>query len=87
MGDAAEGLVDADSRLQERIEEREQERKRRPLPVRDPEKVRQLESFRLAKAELMRQFDLTQHAVRREQIGKALAELDRRIEETLRRSA
>ncbi len=87
MGDAAEGLVDADSRLQERIEEREQERKRRPLPVRDPEKVRQLESFRLAKAELQRQLDLTQHAVRREQIAKALAELDRRIAETLRRTA
>ncbi len=87
MGDAAEGLVDANSRLQERIDEREQERKRRPMPVKDPERVRKLESFRLAKAELQRQLDATQHAVRREQIGQALAELDRRIEEAMRPSA
>ncbi len=87
MGDAAEGLVDADSRLQERIDEREQERTRRVAPVRDPERVRKLESFRLAKAELQRQLDRTSHAVRREQINQALAELDRRIEETMRLTA
>jgi len=81
MGDAGEGLVDADARIQERIEEREQERRRRPLPVKDPDRQRTLESLRLAKTELQRQLAATTHAVRREQIQQALAELDRRMGE------
>ena len=51
MGDAGEGLIDQDSRIQERMEELE----------------RQLES--------------TTHERRRDSIGQAMAELDRRIEE------
>ena len=50
MGDSGEGLVDADARIQERIEERESERKRRGAaqPAINPDKVRELESLRLA---------------------------------------
>jgi hypothetical protein len=81
MGDAAEGLIDADSRIQERMEELEQARRstrRRDVLV-DPEKARQLESCRLARTELERQMALTTHPARREQITSAVAELDRRI--------
>jgi len=81
MGDAGEGLVDADARIQERLEEHEQERRRRLLPVKDPDRQRTLESLRLAKTELQQQFAATIHAVRREQIQQALAELDRRMGE------
>jgi hypothetical protein len=46
MGDAGEGLVDAESRLAERMEEREDEKKkaRQIAKSGDPERVRQLES-------------------------------------------
>jgi glutathione S-transferase len=81
MGDAGEGLVDADARIQQRLEEHEQERRRRLLPVKDPDRQRTLESLRLAKTELQQQFAATIHAVRREQIQQALAELDRRMGE------
>jgi hypothetical protein len=81
MGDSGEGLVDADARIQERIEERESERKRRGAagPPSDPEKVRELESLRLAKAELERQAAATAHPVRRQQIQAAIAEIEKRI--------
>ena len=83
MGDSGEGLVDADARIQERIEERESERRRRGgsrAPV-DPERVRQLESLRLAKAELERQAEATVHPVRKQQIQAAIAELEKRLSE------
>jgi len=80
MGDGAEGLVDAQSRIQDRIDELEQQAaRRRVVVIRDPERHRQLESLRLARAELARQAAATAHEVRREQIALALAELDRRI--------
>lgn len=81
MGDAGEGLVDAESRLAERMEEREEEKKRAKLRARpiDPEQVRQRESIRLAKAELERQLTLTTNQARKQQLSQALAELDRRI--------
>jgi hypothetical protein len=81
MGDSAEGLVDAESRIQDRLEEREQQKRRRQAPVADPDRFRRLESLRLAKTELERQLARTIHAVRREQITQALAELGRRIAE------
>ena len=50
MGDAGEGLIDQDSRIQERMEELERERAtRRAKDTRDPEQVRALESLRLAR--------------------------------------
>ena len=81
MGDAGEGLVDAESRLAERMDEREQERRRARLTGKgvDPERARQLESNRLAKAEMERQLTLTTHEGRKGQITQAIAELNRRI--------
>ena len=81
MGDSGEGLVDADARIQEQMEEREAERRRRSSgqPKVDPEKVRQVESLRLAKAELERQSGATTHPVRKQQIQAAIAEIDKRL--------
>jgi hypothetical protein len=81
MGDAGEGLVDAESRLQERLDEL-QPRKKASGPRPNPDRVRTLESYRLAKAELERQLAATSHEVRRKQIGLAIVELDRRMAET-----
>jgi hypothetical protein len=79
MGDAGEGLVDNQARIQERLEEIERERsERRVAELRDPETQRALESLRLARAELVRQRDATTHARGRATIDKALAEIDRR---------
>jgi hypothetical protein len=83
MGDAGEGLIDQDSRIQERMEELERERAKAQLrDVRDPERMRALESLRLARTELERQLASTAHERRRDSIGQAMAELDRRIAAT-----
>ena len=81
MGDAGEGLVDAESRLAERMEEREQEKRQARMgPVTtDPERVRETESLRLAQTEMQRQLDLTTSEVRRQQLSQALGELDKRL--------
>ena len=86
MGDAGEGLVDAESRLAERMEEREQEKRKARQGVKsgDPERARQLESCRLARTEMQRQLDLTTHQARKQQLGQAIAELDRRIAQLLK---
>lgn len=83
MGDAGEGLIDADARLQERMDELEQERRRARKGTLhgDPEKARQLESTRLARTELQRQLDATAHDARKQQLTHAIAELDKRITE------
>ena len=83
MGDAGEGLVDAESRLAERMEEREQEKRKAKQAGKggDPEKQRQLESFRLARTEMERQLEATTHDARKQQLQQAIAELDRRIKE------
>ncbi len=81
MGDAGEGLVDAESRLAERMDELEEEKKQARQAVKsgDPERTRQLESCRLARTEMQRQLELATHQVRKQQLGQAIAELDRRI--------
>ena len=83
MGDAGEGLVDAESRLAERMEEREQEKRRARQAGKggDPERMRQIESLRLAKTEMQRQLDVATHAARKQQLQEAVAELDRRLKE------
>ena len=83
MGDAGEGLVDAESRLAERMEEREQEKRKARQAGKggDPERASQLESLRLARTEMQRQLEVTTHATRKQQLGQAIAELDRRIKE------
>ncbi|MGH9350325.1 MAG: hypothetical protein ACRD26_24005 [Vicinamibacterales bacterium] len=81
MGDAGEGLIDVDARLQERMDELEQERRKakQGLPPGDPEKRRQIESHRLARTELQRQLERTTHQARKLQLTQAIAELDKRI--------
>jgi hypothetical protein len=82
MGDAGEGLIDQDSRIQERMEDLERERAARRGPgVRDPELVYTLESLRLARTELEGQLAATSHERRRAQITQAIAEIDRRVAE------
>jgi len=83
MGDAGEGLIDAEARLQERMDELEESRKvaKDRGPKVDPEHARQVESLRLARIELQRQLDVTTHAARRDQIGQAVAEIERRMAE------
>ena len=84
MGDAGEGLIDAEARIQERMEELERERTRQNHGkiVRDPEKVHALESLRLARTELDRQLVATANERRRAQIAQAIEEINRRMEET-----
>ena len=81
MGDAGEGLIDADARIQERMDELERERKNRgrQAPV-NPERVRERESLRLARTELQRQLEATTNDVRKKQLRQAIAELEKRID-------
>jgi hypothetical protein len=83
MGDAGEGLIDADARIQERMEELERERSQKhSKAVRvDPEHARALESLRLARTELDRQLTATTHERRRAQLADAIKEVERRIVE------
>ena len=82
MGDVGEGLIDQDSRIQERMEELERERAtRRVGSVRDPELARALESLRLARTELEAQLTATTHERRRAQIAQAIEEIARRMAE------
>ena len=82
MGDSGEGLVDAESRIQERIEELQLSREQARKPkVGNPEQVRQLESLKLAYKELSRQFDVASHAARRNQLVTAMADIERRMAE------
>ena len=80
MGDSGEGLVDAEARIHERMEELERARaeKRDPAP-RDPGVSQAVESLRLARLEMTRQLEETTHDRRRAQIEQAIAEIDRRL--------
>lgn len=81
MGDAGEGLVDAEARIQERMEELVAERQRRAggAPKVDPEKVRQVESLKLARLNLEKQAEAATHPVRKQQIQLSIAEIDKRL--------
>jgi len=88
MGDAGEGLIDAESRIQERLEEIERERStKQGRAIRDPELLRVVESLRLARTELQRQLVATPHERRKAQIAQAMAEIDRRMAEASARLA
>ena len=81
MGDSGEGLIDQDSRIQERMEELARARaERSAAEVKDPEAVRELESLRLARTELERQLESTSHDRRRAQLTQAIADVDKRSE-------
>jgi len=81
MSDSGEGLVDASTRLAERMEEMEEDRRRARVtgPRIDPEKARALESLRLAKADTQRQLKVISHEARRQQLTSALVEIERRL--------
>jgi hypothetical protein len=80
MGDSGEGLIDAEARIQERLDEVAEARGRRHEPdTRDPVQVRTLESLRLARTDLERQLAGTTHERRKALIAQALAEVDRQI--------
>lgn len=80
MGDSGEGLVDAESRIQERQEELErQRRERREVKTASPEQSREIESLKLARIELARQLEHTTDERRRTSLTQALGEIDRRI--------
>ena len=79
MGDSGEGLIDAESRIQERMDELARAKAERgAAEIRDPDAARELESIRLARTALTRQLEETTHERRRAQITQALAELDKR---------
>ena len=82
MGDAGEGLIDAESRIQERMEELERERAERNMgELRDPEAQRAVESLKLARKEFERQLAGATHEHRRAQLTQALAEVERQLAE------
>jgi hypothetical protein len=81
MGDSGEGLVDASSRIQERMEEIQDSRRmaKQGGSSLNPETMRALESLRLAKIDLERQLSTTVHEARRLHLQNALTEIDRRM--------
>jgi hypothetical protein len=79
LGDAGEGLIDAEDRFQQWVAEREQQKQRKGVASADPERERKLNSLRLAKAELERQRAVTQSPIRQKQIVQALADLEIQI--------
>jgi hypothetical protein len=82
MGDAGEGLVDAEAKAAERMAEREQESRRREdraAATLNPEHDRMVRSLQLARAELTRQAEATQNERRKEQIRQALADIETKL--------
>ena len=80
MGDAGEGLIDADSRIQERMDELARQREERNnAEARNPEAVRELESLRLARKAMSAQLEAATHPRLKTQLTQGLAELDKRI--------
>ena len=80
MGDAGEGLIDAESRIQERMEELARERaERRAAGPGAPETLQAIASLTLARVDLERQRASTSHEGRRKGIDQAIGEINRRI--------
>lgn len=81
MGDAGEGLIDQDARIQELADEREAARRERRSPKApvDPVKNAEMTSLNLGLAELRRQFEATDHPVRRKQLQAAITDVERRL--------
>lgn len=80
MGDAGEALIDAESRIQERMEELARERAERRDKEGPRVELRQaVESLRLARLDLERQRAATTHEGRRTGLTQAIAEVDRRL--------
>ena len=63
MGDSGEGLIDNEARIQERMEELQQNRQRarKPATNKNPELARQLQSLQLARTETVRALERATH--------------------------
>ena len=81
MGDAGEGLVDAEARIQERMEQLEADKKKNAAgaPKIDPEKAREVQSLKLARVNLEQQVEGATHPVRKQQLQLALDEIEKRL--------
>lgn len=80
MGDAGEGLVDAEARIQERLDEIAEEKKARlKKVVLDPARARQIESLKLARTDIERQLAATEHDARKRQLKAALTEVQQQL--------
>jgi hypothetical protein len=81
MSDSGEGLVDASSRIAERMDELEEERRKATSGAKrmDPVKAGAIESLRLARADVRRQLAGASHEARRQQLASALAEIEHRL--------
>ena len=82
MGDSGEGLVDAEARIQERMEQLEADKRQRAggRVAIDPEKAREVQSLQLARLNLEQQVAGASHPVRKQQLQLALAEIDKRLQ-------
>jgi hypothetical protein len=84
MGDAGEGLVDAEARAQERMDELAAARRERAgEPIANPEAVQQRRSLELARAALSQQLAAATHPVRRAQLEAAIQELEQKLSESV----
>jgi hypothetical protein len=82
MGDSGEGLIDNEARIQERMEELQQNRAQsRKAPVKNAHLKQHIESLQLARKEMARSLENTSHEARRMQLTAAIADVDRRIKE------
>jgi hypothetical protein len=81
MGDAGEGLIDADARIQELADEREAARRERrnPKATIDPVRNAEVTSLKLGLSELQRQLEATEHPIRRKQLEAAIADVQKRL--------
>jgi low affinity Fe/Cu permease len=82
MGDSGEGLIDAEARIQERMDERAAEREQRQNQVQiDPARHQEIESLRLALSQLQQQAEAASHPVRKEQLSLAMKDIEKRLED------
>ena len=82
MGDSGEGLIDAEARIQERMEEMQASREPKREPAKDdPERFLKLGSLNLVRTQLTRQLEVATHENRRNQLNSAISDIDRQIAE------
>ena len=88
MGDSGEGLVDAEARIQERMDELARERgNKQRRNGRDPELQRALESLKLTRTQLDVQLRKTTFDARKSQLIKAIDDIDRKMADVTARMA
>lgn len=82
MGDSGEGLIDAEARIQERMDERAAEREQRLNQLHlDPQRHQEIESLRLVLSQLRQQAEAASHPVRKEQLSMAMRDVEKKLEE------